>query len=452
MFGQGTQPARWRQSQAVLCSVAVHVRAEANPLAGKTVLVAVCGGIAAYKAAELVRLLVQAGATVRAAMTAGARQFLGPLTLQTLTGAPVATDLFDLTQESEIGHIRAADGADLVVVAPATADSIARFAAGRADDVVSAIILATRAPVLLAPAMNVNMWEHPATQHSVHLLRQRGLFIVGPGEGFLACRWTGPGRLAEPADIVEAACRIVTPQDLADVRVVVSAGPTYEPIDPVRYIGNRSSGRMGHALAAAASRRGARVHLVSGPTSVEAPAVAEITRIRTAQAMYDAVLAAYDGADMIIMAAAVADFRPAEQAAHKIKKSELAGGRPAPIELVANPDILAELGRRRGSAARPLLIGFAAETHDVVEYATDKLQSKGCDLIVANDVSRPDAGFDVPTNRVVVVGRGAPVTIELASKDEVAHRILDHAVACLGETAKLAASGLHDPPAAARTS
>ena len=409
--------------------------ATANPLQGKSVVVAVCGGIAAYKAAELVRAFVKAGANVRAAMTASAREFLGPMTLQALTGAPVATDLFDLTQESDIGHIAVADGADLVVIAPATANVIARMAAGMANDIVTAMALATRAPILLAPAMNVNMWENAATQHNLRTVTERGMRVVGPGAGFLACRWVGPGRMAEPPDIVEAACRVLTPRDLEGRRVVISAGPTHEAIDPVRYLGNRSSGRMGYALALAAARRGADVTLVSGPVALEAPTGVERVSVVSARDMDAAVRKAARGADAVIMAAAVADFRPVRAAPQKIKKR--AGADAPSIALEHNPDILAELARRR-RGARPVLIGFAAETERVAEHARAKLKSKGCDLIVANDVSQPDAGFDVETNRVTLIARGraAPEALALASKDEVAHTILDRVVDLLARPSR----------------
>ncbi len=407
--------------------------ATSTPLDGKTVVVAIAGGIAAYKGAELVRGFIKAGATVRAAMTRRAQEFIGPMTLQALTGAPVSTDLFDLGQESDIGHIKVADGADLVVVAPATANVIARMAAGMADDIVTAIVLATRAPVLLAPAMNVNMWDDAATQHNVATVVQRGMYVVGPGAGFLACRWIGPGRMAEPVDIVEAACRVLTPQDLAGRTVVVTAGPTHEPIDPVRYIGNRSSGRMGFAIAEAAARRGANVVLIAGPTALETPAGVERIDVVTAVEMKSAVDDTVSGVDAVVMAAAVADFRPRVLADQKIKKTEYGPGDGPSIELGPNPDILASLGKARAPGG-PVLVGFAAETEDVVEYAAAKLASKGCDLVVANDVSQSDAGFDVATNRVVLVGEGEPEALPLATKAEVAHRILDRVAGLLGST------------------
>jgi phosphopantothenoylcysteine decarboxylase/phosphopantothenate--cysteine ligase len=405
----------------------------AHPLRARTVVVAVGGGIAAYKAVELVRLLTKAEAQVRVVMSARAREFVGPLTFQALSGRPVMTDLFDLTQESEIGHIQVADRADLVIVAPATANVIARMAAGMADCPVTAVALATRAPILLAPSMNVNMWQNPLTQANVkRLVEVAGVRVVGPGAGFLACRWTGPGRLAEPADIVEAAAHILTPRDLEGRRVVVTAGPTWEPIDPVRFVGNRSSGRMGYAVARAAARRGAAVRLVSGPTGLDAPLGVERDQVESAVAMEQATTAAATSADAIIMAAAVADFRPKTAAGQKLKKRALGAG-PG-IELARNPDILAGLGARRDGAARPVLVGFAAETENVVAEARAKLGEKRCDLVVANDVSQPDAGFTVETNRVVLVEADGERALPLMSKDEVAHAILDRVVELLGRS------------------
>lgn len=413
----------------------------AQPFAHKTVVVGVCGGIAAYKSVELVRLLTKAGATVQVVMTDRARHFVGELTFQALTGRPVFTDLFDLTQESEIGHIQLADGADLVIVAPATANAMARMAAGMADDILTSVTLATRAPVLLAPSMNVNMWEHPLTRANVERLESvAGVALVGPGAGFLACRWIGPGRMAEPGEIVEAAARLLTENDLAGTTVVVTAGPTHEAVDPVRFLSNRSSGKMGFAVARAAIRRGARVRLVSGPVHLEPPAGADFVPVTDARSMARAVAAAADGADAIVMAAAVADFRPRDVSAHKRKKADLAA-EPA-IALEPNPDILATLGaaRRQSGGARPLLVGFAAETRDVVENARGKLERKGCDLVVANDVSAPDAGFAVDTNRVILITRERADRVELASKDEVAHRILDRVIELLSMPSRAPAS------------
>lgn len=400
----------------------------AAPLDGAEVVLCVAGGIAAYKACEVTRLLTKAGAKVQVAMTRRATKFVGPLTFGALTGRPVFTDLFDLTQESEIGHIQVADRADLVIVAPATANLIARMAAGAADDVVSAVCLATKAPVLIAPSMNVNMWSHPLVQANVRrLVDVAGTRVVGPGDGFLACRWVGPGRLAEPADILEAACRVLAPQDLAGRAVVVTAGPTHEPIDPVRFLGNRSSGKMGYALAAAAARRGAQVTLVAGPTSLPDPVGLDVVHVEDAAAMARALDEHVWRADALVMAAAVADFRPRAPSDRKLKRTEI-GAAPT-LELEANDDLLAGLGRARKDRGRgPLLIGFAAETHDVVAYARGKLASKGVDLVVANDVTAPGAGFAVDTNHVTLVDATSATELPKADKATVAHRIWDRVV------------------------
>jgi phosphopantothenoylcysteine decarboxylase / phosphopantothenate---cysteine ligase len=403
-------------------------RDPAHPLQGARIVVGVAGGIAAYKAAELVRLFDKAGACVDVAMTARAQKFVGPMTFQALTRRPVFTDLFSLTEEATIGHIQLADQADLIAVAPATANVLARLAAGQADDAVTAIALATRAPVLVAPSMNVNMWGHPLTQANVRrLVDVAGYRVVGPGDGFLACRWTGPGRLAEPADIVEAAAHVLSPQDFAGKRIVVTAGPTHEPIDPARFVGNRSSGKMGAALAAAAQRRGAEVTLLLGPSAIAPPVGVTTIAVETAAQLELALATAAQTADAIIMAAAVADYRPARAAEHKLKRSQL--GARTELDLVANPDLLADLGKRRGAKPAPLLIGFAAETQDIVANAQAKLASKRCDLIIANDVSEPGAGFGVDTNRVTVVGHDRVTELPAGPKSEVAHRILDQIVA-----------------------
>jgi phosphopantothenoylcysteine decarboxylase / phosphopantothenate---cysteine ligase len=399
-------------------------RDPAHPLHGARIVVGVAGGIAAYKAAELVRLFDKAGAEVDVAMTARAQKFIGAMTFQALTRRPVFTDLFSLTEEATIGHIQLADQADLVVIAPATANVLARLAAGQADDPVAAIALATRAPVLVAPSMNVNMWAHPLTRANVtRLVDVAGYRVVGPGDGFLACRWTGPGRLAEPADIAEAAAHLLSPQDFAGKRVVVTAGPTYEAIDPARFLGNRSSGKMGAALAAAAQRRGAEVTLLLGPSAIAPPVGVTAVAVESALQLQDALTAAASTADIVIMAAAVADYRPAKLATHKLKRGEL--GAKTELALVANPDLLAELGKRRGARRTPLLVGFAAETRDVVANAEAKLAAKRCDLIVANDVSEPGAGFAVDTNRVTVVDASGATELPAGTKAEVAHRILD---------------------------
>jgi len=404
------------------------LRDPSAPLEGATVVVAVGGGIAAYKAAELVRLLDKAGARVEVAMTASAQKFIGPTTFQALTRRPVFTDLWSLTEEAEIGHIQLADRADLVIAAPATANLIARLAQGRADDAVSAVILATRAPVLLAPSMNVNMWNHPLTRSNVQrLVDVAGYQVVGPGEGFLACRWMGPGRLAEPVDIVEAAAHVLSPQDLAGTKIVVTAGPTYEAIDPVRFVGNRSSGKMGAAIAAAAQRRGAAVTLILGPSALAPPVGVSTMSVENASQLQWALADATKDADVVVMTAAVADYRPSHPAKEKLKRGEL--GPKATVELVANPDLLAELGKARGNKKTPLLVGFAAETHDVIENAQKKLATKRCDLVVANDVGEAGAGFAVDTNHVTLVDSAGAEDVPTGTKYVVAHRILDRVVA-----------------------
>jgi phosphopantothenoylcysteine decarboxylase/phosphopantothenate--cysteine ligase len=401
-------------------------------LGGRRIVVGVAGGIAAYKAAELVRALVKAGAEVRVVMTAAAQQFITPLTLQALSQHPVATDTFDLTQEATIGHIQLADRAELLVVAPATADVIARLAQGMANDMLTTVALACRAPLLLAPAMNVNMWRHPATQANLRTLVERGAHTVGPDAGELACGWIGEGRMIEPAEIAAACARLLGPQDWAGRRVVVTAGPTHEPLDPVRFLGNRSTGKMGFALAARAARRGAEVTLVAGPTSLPTPAGVTRVDVETALQMREATLRAVEGAAMVIMTAAVADYRPTQAAPQKLKKGAL-GDAPA-LTLTKNPDILAEL---KGRA--PVVVGFAAETEDVERHAQEKLQQKGCDLIVANDVSEAGSGFGTDTNRVVLLARdGSVERLPQLTKDEVADRVLDRARTLLGPTEAVA--------------
>ncbi|MCX5741779.1 MAG: bifunctional phosphopantothenoylcysteine decarboxylase/phosphopantothenate--cysteine ligase CoaBC [Proteobacteria bacterium] len=406
----------------------------AKPLSGAHVVVCVGGGIAAYKAALIVRLLDKAGATVEVVMTARAQQFIGAMTFQALTRRPVFTDMFSATEEATIGHIQVADRADLVIVAPATANLIARLAAGMADDPVCSVVLATKAPVLLAPSMNVNMWSHPLTVANVkRLIDVAGHRTVGPGTGFLACQWVGPGRLADPETIVAAAAAILGPQDLAGQRIVVTAGPTFEPIDPARFIGNRSSGKMGVALAAAAARRGATVQLILGPSALPDPLGVVTTRVETARELETALAAAVTTADVVVMAAAVADYRPRTVATQKLKRGTL--GKTTTLELVANPDLLAGLGTRRKAKGKrkgaPILVGFAAETADVIANARKKLVHKRVDLIVANDVSEADAGFGVDTNRVILVDAAGEVHVPHADKATVAHRILDRVVALL---------------------
>ena len=392
-------------------------------LAGKTIVVGVTGGIAAYKAAELVRLLVKDGAFVRVIMTKNAQEFITPLTLQTLSGNPVATETFNLTQESEIGHIRLADTADLIVVAPASADVIGKFAHGIADDLLTTVLLATMAPVLVAPAMNVHMYAHPAVQENIRILSQRGYHFVEPGEGFLACGYEGKGRLADPEDIVEEVRATLTKKDLNNERIIVTAGPNAEPIDPVRVITNRSTGKMGFAMARVAWRRGADVTLVSGPTSLTPPRGVRFCPVRTALEMQQAVLSAYGDATMVISAAAIADYRPAHVAPQKIKKQEGVFS----IELTRNPDILAGLSQQKGNR---LLIGFATETEDVLQNAMRKLRKKNLDMIVANDVTQEGAGFAHDTNIVTLIDRSERMeTLPLMSKDEVAHTVYDRLLA-----------------------
>jgi phosphopantothenoylcysteine decarboxylase/phosphopantothenate--cysteine ligase len=391
-------------------------------LEGKTIVVGLSGGIACYKAAEVVRLLRSAGARVRVVMTRHAAEFITPLTLQTLSGEPVSTELFDLTQESEIGHIRLADSADAIIVAPATANLIGKVAGGLGDDLLTTVLLATRAPVLLAPAMNVHMWENALVQKNLEALRAAGHRIIEPGVGFLACGYEGAGRLADAAVIVAEVERAVTPADLRGERVLVTAGPNREAIDPVRFISNRSTGRMGYAVAAAAWRRGADVVLVSGPTDLQPPHGVRCERVGTAAEMRAAVEREFAAATMLVMAAAVADYRPAKPSTQKLKKGES----PMRLELERTADII---GGLRGRANGRLMIGFAAETEHVLANAARKLREKELDLIVANDVAAANTGFAVDTNAVTLLDAEGRVDVPLASKDEVADRILDRVVA-----------------------
>ncbi len=393
----------------------------AQRLDGKIVVLGLSGGIACYKAADLVRILVRAGATVRVMMSAAAQHFITPLTLQTLSGHPVATETFDLTQESQIGHIQLADGADVVLIAPATANIIGKIAAGIGDDLLTTVLLATRAPVLVAPSMNVNMYENRIVQANLERLRANGFRIIDPGEGFLACGWEGKGRLADADVLLAEVERAVSPQDLRGERVLVTAGPNREAIDPVRFISNRSTGKMGFAVAAAAWRRGADVSLIAGPTALATPHGVRRRDVATAAEMRRAVLDEFKNATMLFMAAAVADYRPARVAPEKLKK----GSGRLLIELDRTTDILAELAPRKGAR---LVIGFAAETEQVVANAERKLSAKNLDLIVANDVAAADTGFAVDTNAVTIIDRtGHHENVPLMSKDAVADRILDRA-------------------------
>lgn len=389
----------------------------------RRILLAISGGIAAYKAPELVRGLRRAGHDVRCALTPEAARFVAPLSLQAVSGHSVRQDLFDPGEEGEIDHIGLADWADLILVAPCTANLMAKMAHGLADDLVTAVLLATRAPVMVAPAMNVNMWNHPATQANLEVLRGRGLTIVGPESGELACGWEGQGRMSDPAQLVEAVDSLLAPKTLVGDRVVVTAGGTVEPIDAVRSITNRSSGKMGFAIAAEAARRGAEVVLIAGATGLPTPVGVRRVDVGSAIEMRDAVLGEFDEATIVVKAAAVADFRPAESIERKIKKEDLGDDGRMVLEFVQNPDILAEVSARKGDRT---IVGFAAESHDVIAAAKRKLLRKGCDLIVANDISRADAGFDVDENAVYFVWPNGEVEeLSLLPKPGVAAELFD---------------------------
>ncbi len=393
----------------------------------------VTGGVAAYKSAELVRRLQQEGHTVQVVMTRAARQFITPLTFAALSGQKVITDLFASSQdgeanlESAIEHIAMAQRTDLLLIAPATADTLAKFARGLADDFLSTLYLASTAPVVLAPAMNVNMWQHPATQENLATLRARGVHIVEPEEGYLACGMTGPGRLAAQEEIVKAVQEVLQAKhDLAGEMVLVTAGPTCEDIDPVRFITNRSSGKMGYAIAEAAARRGAKVVLVSGPTALDAPENVERLDVRTTEQMLQTVQKHFSACSMAIFAAAVADYRAANPSSSKIKRSKEA----LTLRLEPNPDILASVARDKGER---LIVGFAAETDHVAENARKKLAAKNADLIVANDVTAEGAGFNVDSNIVTLFSRdGRDLPLPRMSKADVAQRILDEALRLRG--------------------
>jgi len=393
----------------------------------------VTGSIAAYKAAELASLLSKAGADVHVIMTASAQKFVAPATFATLTGNPVQTDLFAGTDGLGgaggplLPHIELAK-ADLLVVAPATANILAKAAHGLADDLLSAALLAAPGPVLFCPAMNVHMYRNPATQANLAALKKYGHHVLEPGKGPLACGETGEGRLPEPPEIVAEIARLLGPaKDLQGLSVLVTAGGTREPIDPVRFLSNRSSGKMGYALAGAAAVRGADVTLVTAPTALAVPGGVKAVLVETAQQMFEAVLEHFPRADIVIKAAAVADYRPARTAAQKIKKE----GETLVIELVKNPDILLELGRLKKPGQ--VLVGFAAETENLLANARRKLEKKNVDLLVANDVTRPGAGFGADTNLVKLIYRdGRVVDLPLMKKTELAHRILDAALALRG--------------------
>ena len=412
-------------------------------LVGRRVLLIVGGGIAAYKALDLIRRLRERGAEVRAVMTKAAKRFVTPLSVASLTGTKVYDDLFSLTDEAEMGHIELSRSADLVVVAPATANLMAKMAQGLADDLASTLLLATDKRVLLAPAMNVRMWLHPATRRNRATLAADGVLTVGPGDGVMACGEYGPGRMAEPLDIVAAAAAAIAagttiPLDAAAVpsatatlqgrRVVVTSGPTHEPIDPVRYIANRSSGRQGHAIAAAAAAAGAEVVLISGPVSIPDPPGVAVVRVETARDMLAAAEATLP-ADVFVAAAAVADWRPASASDAKIKKR---GGAAPTLLLDENPDILAAVARR--AAGRPaLVVGFAAETGGLLQHAAEKLERKGCDMIVANDVGAGSGVMGGADNEVHLVTRAGVEPWPRLGKDEVARRLVARFAALLDE-------------------
>ena len=394
------------------------------------VALGVSGGIAAYKAAEIVRLLQERGIRVQVIMTRAAQEFVRPLTFAALSGEKVITDMFATGEgnpnaqpniDSAVEHIAVAQSIDALLVAPATADVLAKFAQGMATDFLTTLYLATTAPVVVAPAMNVNMWNHPATQANLETLRKRGVRIVEPGEGYLACGMTGPGRLAENEAIVSALMEALgASQDLARETVLITAGPTREKVDPVRYLTNRSSGRMGYALAEAASRRGARVLLVSGPTALPAPGAAELTEVESAEQMRQAVLKLLPEATVVIKTAAVSDYRPKSTASQKIKRSG-----PIALELEPTVDILAEIARHKNSQ---IVVGFAAETQNALENARKKLASKSLDAIVVNDVSREGVGFDSDRNAVTIITHDSVVEVPETTKWEVAQRVLDEVV------------------------
>jgi phosphopantothenoylcysteine decarboxylase / phosphopantothenate---cysteine ligase len=398
-----------------------------SDLAGTRVLLGVTGGIAAYKAALLARLLVGAGATVDPVLTRGAEHFVGAATFEGITGRRVRGEVWeDVPAET---HVALGRAAELVVIYPATANVLAKLAHGHADDLLTTTLLSSTCPLVVAPAMHTEMWEHAATRDNVELLRSRGVHVVGPASGPLMGGDEGPGRLVDPEEVVGELVRLRRGvRDLAGRTVVVTAGGTREPIDPVRFLGNRASGKMGFAIAAEAARRGATTQLVTGPSHLATPAGVTRHDVTTTLQMHETVLKLAEHADVVVKAAAVADFRPAEAATSKLKKAE----GPPRIELVRNPDILADLGASRPAGQPPLLVGFAAETDDVERHGQEKLERKNADLLVVNDVSGSDAGFEVDTNRVLILGRdGARVDVPLVSKAEVAQRILDEVVARL---------------------
>ena len=393
-------------------------------LAGKTVVLCVTGGIAAYKAADLTSKLRQAGAAVRVLMTESATQFISPMTFETLSGYRAVVDTFDRNFAWEVEHISLAKAADVFVIAPATANVIAKAAHGIADDMVTTTLLATKAPVVIAPAMNTGMYDNPVTQQNLQTLRERGFHIIDPAAGRLACGDTGRGKLPDTPTLMHGIEQALTPQDLRGQRVLVTAGPTQEAMDPVRFLSNHSTGKMGYAVAARAAMRGAEVTLVSGPTALDTPEGVQRVDIVSARDMYDAVLSRADRQDMIIKAAAVGDYRPAETASEKLKK----GDGEMTVALARNPDILAELGRRKHPGQ--LLCGFAMETQNLLDNAADKLSRKNCDMLVANSLRDKGAGFGTDTNvATLLFADGRRETPPLMSKEDLADVILDRLLA-----------------------
>jgi phosphopantothenoylcysteine decarboxylase/phosphopantothenate--cysteine ligase len=400
-------------------------------LKGKNIILGVTGGIAAFKAAEFVRLLVKKESRVHVVMTRNAQEFVTPLTFQTLSGNPVVTDLFSLIEDQKIGHIALADLGELIVILPATANIIGKIANGIADDFLSTMVMASKTPILFVPSMNINMWESKAVQKNIQTLFERGFHFMEPGEGELACGWYGKGRLAELEEVIEKMEDLLSPKDLKGKRILITAGPTQEPIDPVRFITNRSSGKMGYALAKIAKRRGAEVILISGPTSLPIPRKdIKFISVRTAKEMKESVFTHLKECSVVIKAAAVSDYRPKVISPRKLKK----GDPYSLLEMERTSDILQEMGKKKGNR---ILVGFAAETEDLVANAQKKLRDKNLDLIVANDVTQSDAGFGVDTNEVKILYRsGEAKDLPLMSKEELSSFILDEVVKLLKQKSR----------------
>ncbi len=401
-------------------------------LKGKEIVLGVAGGIAAYKGAEFVRLLVKEEAHVHVVMTKNAQEFVTPLTFQTLSGNPVVTDLFTLIEDNKIGHIALADLAELIVILPATANIIGKIANGIADDFLSAMVMASKAPVLFVPSMNVNMWENKTLQKNILRLIELGHHFIEPGEGELACHWYGKGRLAELSEVMEKIEDLFSPKDLKGERVLITGGPTQESLDPVRFLTNRSSGKMGYALAKVARRRGAEVVLVTGPTFLPIPRRdIKVFSVRTAEEMRETVLTHMKGCSVVIKAAAVSDYRPKKASQQKLKKAESSYS----LELERTRDILEEIGKKKGNR---ILVGFAAETENLMAHARKKLKEKNLDFIVVNDVTKPDAGFGTDTNQVkILYSSGEVKDLPLMSKEEVSQFILDEVINLLKRKGEL---------------